>query len=354
LLLFFIHCSFASNSVLLEPNIRLSWMITEQNTIVANIETSYRSWVGLGWHCASCNDTGMTNADFIITQFDDQGNPLVFDFVSAKQEQGYDIPDEDTARDCENNVLRFSGVQGDEYTSVTWERKLVTNDSCDWPITNGDMLVIWAHGGDQSNTLTYHGPNNRGSTIINFFTGMQKNVGNYTQRMILLHGSLMVFSFVICMSFGIFVARFLKDYHWWFPLHILVQVIGVLGSISGLIVAIVMTKNHFSNVHSWFGISVLGLGILSPAIGLASHLVFNPQRESIPIWPDQIHWWIGRLTVVGSYVTIFLGLRQYGVPSDLQGIFWVFPAFYFVVLTFVEVYRYISSKESGEKYQNLK
>jgi hypothetical protein len=36
----------------------------------------------------------------------------------------------------------------------------------------------------------------------------------------IMHGLLMVISYAFCMSFGSFVARYLKTFFWWFPLRI--------------------------------------------------------------------------------------------------------------------------------------
>jgi hypothetical protein len=61
----------------LEDNIRLSWTITREKTIVVTILSNYKSWVGIGWHCKSCGEDGMTKADFIITTFGADGTPTV-------------------------------------------------------------------------------------------------------------------------------------------------------------------------------------------------------------------------------------------------------------------------------------
>ena len=37
------------------------------------LDIAAKSWVGIGWHCWDCSDTGMTNADFSIGIFDENG-----------------------------------------------------------------------------------------------------------------------------------------------------------------------------------------------------------------------------------------------------------------------------------------
>lgn len=66
--------------------------------------------------------------------------------------------------------------------------------------------------------------------------------------------------------------------------------LGVVLAISGFVVALVMVDgSHFTNVHSWFGITTLSFSIIAPSLGLVAHLVYDETRESVPIWPDQIH-----------------------------------------------------------------
>jgi len=151
---------------------------------------------------------------------------------------------------------------------------------------------------------------------------------------------MMVIAFAFCASFGVFVARYLKDFYWWFPLHIFVQGFGVLLSFSSFIIALLMTPRHFSTLHSWFGLCVLCFTALAPALGLAAHIVYDHSRRDPPIWPDKIHWWVGRLTLVLSYITIFLGLRQYGSNVGLRVTFWGLCGLYVIIYAVLDVYRW--------------
>jgi len=299
-----------------------------------------KGWIGVGWHCFDCPEDGMTNADFAIGIFDSHGNVTVRDYMSEDSiNKGYAQPVLDTAVGGYNNIISYSGYQTDEESVMIFQKPIVTNDTKgDHFLVGGSVLVLFAYakdGGSQSNIFQYHGGSHRGSQTISFYTGISR-----IDTLRYWHGALMIISFAFCMSFGIFIARYLKEYYWWFPLHIMVQVGGVLGSLSAFAIAIVMTHSHFSNIHSWFGIVVMCFAIMTPALGWVADMVFNPSRTSPPMWPDKFHWWFGRITVVLSYVTIVLGMRQLGAVPIFEIAFIGAIVFYFILYLFLEIYRW--------------
>merc|ERR1712000_607436 len=144
------------------------------------------------------------------------------------------------------------------------------------------------------------------------------------------HGCCMTIAFGFCMSIGVFFPRYLKSFWWWFPMHILIQISGVILAIAGFITIFVKagSGNHFKHTHSWFGLITIGLALATPLLGTIAHFMWNATRAKIPIFPDQTHWWFGRATVVLSWVTIFLGMDLLGVPTQLFVAFaWVLGAY---------------------------
>jgi len=164
------------------------------------------------------------------------------------------------------------------------------------------------------------------------------------------------------MSIGIFVARYLKQYYWWFHLHIVVQVLSLSCAFIGFVLALIMTPTgrHFSNIHSWFGLTVLCLSCLAPALGIAADCVYDPGRSSPPFWPDRLHWWIGRTTVVVAYVAIILGINQIGGPPALCWTFLLLPGCYGALIAFLEVTKWWvartnnASPKEDHDYSSLK
>jgi hypothetical protein len=185
--------------------------------------------------------------------------------------------------------------------------------------------------------LAYHGPGNRGTLMLNPFSGQAATTSDLLPT---LHGSFMFLSFAVCMSFGIFVARYLKEFYWWFPLHWILQGLGVSLALIAFIIAIVMTDNgsHFTTVHSWFGFATLCLAFLSPILGWAADLVYDAKRTGIPFWPDKAHHYSGRLTVLVSYATIALGINLFGAPTALMVVYLSIPSLYLLIYLFLEIY----------------
>lgn len=343
LLSFYSFC-FANlpNTVQLASDLTLNWGFSNDGTnIIINLQVYRHSWVGIGLHALGSSEIGMHVADYSIASFDKNGI-LQMDDRYSNPAGGKPLYDYELGG--YNNILEASAFQTDGYTSVTYMRNLVTNDTvADHPFVNGLVNVIWAYGDlstPNPNFFDYHGPTNRGSIMIDFFTD-QTSVDTLPPW----HGALMYLSYGVLMTFGVFVSRYLKAYYWWFPLHIIVQVTAIIVALIGFIIAIKMTNRHFSNVHSWFGFVTLCLTAFSPFVGWAADLVYNPSRTHAPIWPDLIHRWSGRLTVLFSYVTIILGMKLYELPISTQLLFGLLEAYFILLYIYLEVYRKINSKE---------
>jgi len=296
----------------------------------------------------------MMKTDIILGVFDTTGKVTVSDhFVT---QMGVDIiPTLDTAMGGFDNIIYYSGIQQSGYTSITFERALVTNDTiADWPIIDGNMRVIWAHGdlgSSDPNTLAYH-ESYCGEAIINFLSGTSTVMDLNTLRY--WHATLMISAFGVFMSFGIFVARYLKQYYWWFPLHIIVQVLAIVLAFSGFILSLIMTNDgHFSNIHSWFGLTVLALSFITPMMGWAADVLYNPSRDKAPIWPDRTHWYGGRLTIIIAYVTIILGMRQLQTSTVFQFGFGGLIVLYFGLVLYLEVYHWWHSREPKGHHTKL-
>jgi len=95
------------------------------------------------------------------------------------------------------------------------------------------------------------------------------------------------------------------------------QVTAVTLALIGFGIAIYMVPEQFASVHSYFGLATLLLAFLSPFLGTAAHFMWKPSRNRIPIFPDVLHWWIGRITLVLSYCTILLGMYYLRVSVAL-------------------------------------
>ena len=122
------------------------------------------------------------------------------------------------------------------------------------------------------------------------------------------HGSLMLFAFGFMFTMAIFVARYLKGHSWWFPLHWgLVLTATAMITAAFIIIAIEVGSEQFAMAHGRLGLATVIMTYLTVFLGVYCHFSWNPDRKGPPIWPDQVHWWAGRITLVMAYVNIVLG-----------------------------------------------
>eukprot|EP00463_Aulacantha_scolymantha_P005174 TRINITY_DN6491_c0_g1_i1.p1 TRINITY_DN6491_c0_g1~~TRINITY_DN6491_c0_g1_i1.p1 ORF type:complete len:244 (+),score=23.28 TRINITY_DN6491_c0_g1_i1:742-1473(+) len=125
------------------------------------------AWYGLGLN----NVTDMGLADYMISM-NNRNYTGVKDLYKYDPGKGY--PCWDVLYECSvgNKTKGTKDVEDDKITRElgstisTWNRKLITPDPKDWPITNVDITVLFAHGDDD--WFNFHGLNKKLCTI-NFF-----------------------------------------------------------------------------------------------------------------------------------------------------------------------------------------
>jgi hypothetical protein len=119
---------------------------------------------------------------------------------------------------------------------------------------------------------------------------------------------MMFLAFGILMPWGAFVSRYMKSFWWWFPLHIVIQMVAVLLTVASFIIIYTNASRGIDFLHAYFGLAALGAAWISPILGLAAHLTWNPNRDGIPIFPDKMHWYIARLAILLGFTAIFMGI----------------------------------------------
>jgi len=147
----------------------------------------------------------------------------------------------------------------------------------------------------------------------------------------------MIFAWMGCVSWGIFLSRYYKHRDWWFKAHIILQSIAAVTVLASFIVIVAVNDGI---VDDWGGHQVsgvmtfilLGLQVL---LGIWAHYAYKPDRTSVPFFPDRLHWWTGRLTWLMAVIAIFYGIRLQTGTKDS----WGFPIVWLVVTVVTVLYK---------------
>lgn len=61
--------------------------------------------------------------------------------------------------------------------------------------------------------------------------------------------------------------------------------------------------------------------VLQVLLGIVADRLWKSSRDKVPIFPDKTHWWLGRIAILTSILTIFLGFASYGVSIAFYIVF---------------------------------
>ncbi|EGC39611.1 hypothetical protein DICPUDRAFT_147581 [Dictyostelium purpureum] len=323
------------NSVVLNEasGYNLQWVIFNNDTITFQVSVNKNAWVALGWHCKGCSSDGaMENADYNIATFDSNGNGVVWDCVNPDG-----TPMNDTDAGFTNDIISYSAYQTSGYSIMIFSKKLSTGDKGgDRILYDGPTDFIWAHG--ESNGFGDHGVGNSGRVTVDLSKG--QIVASEGIDYVDWHASFMCVAFGLLMPFSIFSARFLKVFMWWWPIHYVCNGLASICAIIGFGMALKMVGGFdFSTTHSIFGIITLCLVVVSILFGVLSHFLWKPTREKTPIFPDILHWFIGRITFALSIASIITGMVLRQVPTPVIIVFSGIIGFYFSIVALIEIYK---------------
>jgi len=154
------------------------------------------------------------------------------------------------------------------------------------------------------------------------------------------HGILMSLVVMVLMTFGMLLSRYLKPFFYrWFYVHAAVFATSLVCIIVSVILAFRANNNYFyTSAHTVLGLMfVSGMGLQS-LLGLLAHFLFDPKRGAPPAFPDQLHWWLGRLLLVVGPLTVLLGLHDLGALQMSLISFYLWGITIFVVILYLESY----------------
>eukprot|EP01133_Synstelium_polycarpum_P001108 gene1108-1265_t len=340
------------NLIVLDPavNMQISWEILNNDTITFMVSANTQGWLGMGFHRSGFpSEKPMQNVDFYVALFENS-TATVYDCYSNPKGM-MPLNDTSSAINGTYDIISFSGYQTPDHSMMIFTRKLDTGDVIgDHIIEVGPLDLVWAHG--ESNTFAFHGQGNSGRVLINLLEVTQPV--NNGPGWINYHAGFMSLAFGILMPIGLFVARYMKDYTWWFPLHLILQITAFIFSIIGVSMAIKMMQGiSFATNHAILGLTTLIMMLLSTILGATSHLRYDPDRSKTPVFPDIVHWISGRLTILFGFVTIILGMVLHQVPNGIIVCFGILIGFYFTIIVWLEVYKRVYQKQTSGYHHGL-
>jgi len=329
--------------------IDVEWDVNE-NVICFTVTANCNGcWAGIAFNSPNIKtDNPMYGADFYIATYTSAGEFIIVDdmFVASNASSKFPGVDTSYSSDCQYNafVPPAAATQVNGVSSFSFCRLFDTGDAtCDFPLS-GHVGVLCAHG--TSNTLGYHKSYRQytPSYVFEFdsdSTGVDTDIPTPPEKSphyIVWHAGFMFLAFGILMPWGAFVSRYMKSYWWWFPLHIVTQMLAIILSVVAFIIIILTIdpSTSFTFIHAYIGLAALIAAWLSPILGLMSHVMWDPDRKKVPVFPDMVHWYIARLAILLGFTAIFLGILRLGIDT-LAYVFAVLVVFYFVALLAIEV-----------------
>ncbi|KAJ3083643.1 hypothetical protein HDU99_007656 [Rhizoclosmatium hyalinum] len=176
--------------------------------------------------------------------------------------------------------------------------------------------------------ITQHGGSDRGTFSMNLATGQSSTITSFD--FVFVHTIIMFIAWGVIPFISIFIARYLKSRlgHLWYILHMSLGLTILLLTIIGLVLVELkivgpLNVRFNSSLHAYCG-AALCFGMLPAQIvlGYVSNHLFSPDRPSVPWW-DQVHWWLGRFSIVFAWVVMFLGLNLYGSSIVIKALYFV-------------------------------
>jgi len=326
LLLFVGNCAGANNTFTnSDQTYQATWSFTQTTITFTVTAATGTGWVGIGFS----STPSMTDSDVYVGWLTAAGTAVVTDRYAT----AYAMPQEDTTMGGTNDVSNVAGsLTADGRTSVTFTRPLVTSDKYDTKLGPNVVSMLWAYGADGSvddGAGTFSKHTAMGTVQINLVTNEQTPDVLSGLDLFALHASLMVVSVCVLFFPGMLLARFYKIiFPKWFYIHALTQTLGIFGVFSAFIIIFRAKQNVFTTGwHQVFGVFAFIGFMIQYGMGLFSHFRFDPARKAPPVFPDKIHWWLGRGVLVWSLLTIYFGLGVYGAPAGA----WVLYSFWLVI-----------------------
>eukprot|EP00002_Diphylleia_rotans_P013251 TRINITY_DN2582_c0_g1_i10.p1 TRINITY_DN2582_c0_g1~~TRINITY_DN2582_c0_g1_i10.p1 ORF type:complete len:942 (-),score=129.11 TRINITY_DN2582_c0_g1_i10:146-2971(-) len=334
-----------------EKTVSVKWTLftgmSEKPEIIFDIKAKTSGWVGIGF--SSLDSPAMPKSDMIVGWVADD-KVHVYDLYSP----GYYMPVLDDANGGQQNVYAASGKEINGVTEIQFKRFLDTGDSTtDYTLDlSSQISLLWALGDEDGKVrdgrIDFSKHVEKGFAAVHFGTGLSEPIDEIPSQdlIVMLHGFMMFLAWGILTPIAIFIARYMNPHgqfgekssyttYSWLQYHSSFQIISVLMStISAILMVVHISQNgysHLDNNHTKMGVSILILSLGQPVLGYLADYMWDPTRESAPVFPDSIHNWLGRILFAGAFCTIKLGLDEYECGTFALYSFYTYSTVVFVV-----------------------
>ena len=199
-----------------------------------------------------------------------------------------------------------------------------------------------------------------GVSEVDFPSGQAVHVDSLSQ--VKLHAILMLFAWIWLATLAVVTARYMLDPigKQWPLVHIGLAGVAIFLTLFsfGIIINAVMSTGtgHFNSPHKFLGLMLFLSLFVQIALGAHSYFSYNSEREVPPVFPDKVHWWLGRSIMVLAITNIFCGLWEYA-PSSVAPwfLFWMWLASLLIVIAVLEAFHRgdVPSRSTQEKEYEL-
>jgi hypothetical protein len=275
-----------------DDNYMIFWSING-STISVGLKAKTTGWVALGIDPTS----RMKNADMIFGWIDNDDTAHILDCYSTGP-TGPHPPD--TELGGTSDITVFAGNESGGWTSIEFNRSLVTGDQYDKPFSVEGMLkILWAYGPSDDFTDQHM---ERGTGKLNLATGESEEV---TFELWYIHAGPMIVGFIL-MASGNGIVLLMRRKSWWFKAHRYLGIAGSLFALTGLMNGIFMvsvtTGDHLRVPHTYFGL--ITIIMISFTLSFGSMILRYPDKAKKF---KSIHRWLGRIALTLMVITMFVG-----------------------------------------------
>lgn len=219
------------------------------------------AWISIGWGM----NGGMLGADCMVYLPGDE-NPITNRHTKAKGMSG--VPVDDIQLDYSNAVHFQNGTH--TYFEFTRPIEMATHEHN--IALNEATTLIYAYGRGSS----WGGHSHSGSPRVGRGSIAWDNSTGYPDEQVVAdsdnwatyHGALMFAAWGVLLPFGVYASVFLRELNSWLVVHRTANVLGVLATAAGFILAVVKTDDHFAFAHAKYGLAIMLLSAVMPLSGL--------------------------------------------------------------------------------------